>query len=757
MPARAASPAAIAALTIAFLSRSAFPQAPASQGSESPGPPTTQAAPTSAPSLDRVLEAARTYTFGQSRVPLAAVERAVHEAGNTEARGAIAAALAASLAAPGATAEYKAFVCRQLSVVCRPAEVPALATLLGDPDLSLAAREALERLPGDEAAAALRAALDRLEGAPLVGVITSVAARRDTAAVPALIPRLSSADPAVATAAAAALGEIGDPRGVEALRAAAPTAGVSVRPVVREALLRAADRLRVAGQPAAAEAIYREFLQTRAPDHVQEAAFRGLLACPSAGPDKLALTALHSPDAVQQVVAVDYMRRSGNRALAAPLCQALPRLAAPARMAALATLAEWGDRSTVPNIILCVASQERCVRIAAYAALVQLGDGKSVSLLARLAARASGEELAALRSSLVRLRGQDVEPALLDLLRWGMPAVRREAVIALRDRQARAAVPALVTATGDADARVRSAALEAVATLGDVQTIPPLIEALKRCADPQQRAEAEAALASIAERAPTADEGLAPVWAAWAAADEPLRISLLAAAGRVGGATALQNVRAALKDESEAVRKATLRTLADWRDTAALPDLLELARTSSDARTRICALRGIATVAGRAAGGTVEELVGALRNALALAERPEERAALCAALGRVHVPAALQVAQDQLATKAGVDEAALAAVQIARAIPATPAAPEVRAVLEHVLATCEHSYVREQAALLLRDIESAGVVVPVGATAPLPATTPAPATAAPAHAAPPAPPAPAQGMAAPSTQSGGSP
>jgi len=53
-----------------------------------------------------------------------------------------------------ATTDCKKFICRQLSLIGSGAEVPVLARLLDDKDLSFAARFALERIPGPEAVAA---------------------------------------------------------------------------------------------------------------------------------------------------------------------------------------------------------------------------------------------------------------------------------------------------------------------------------------------------------------------------------------------------------------------------------------------------------------------------------------------------------------------------------------------------------------------------------------------------------------------------
>ena len=58
--------------------------------------------------------------------------------------------------------------------------------MLLKPDTSQMARYVLEQIPGEAAAAALRVGLDGLQGKLLLGVINSLGARKDAAAVPAL-------------------------------------------------------------------------------------------------------------------------------------------------------------------------------------------------------------------------------------------------------------------------------------------------------------------------------------------------------------------------------------------------------------------------------------------------------------------------------------------------------------------------------------------------------------------------------------------
>lgn len=119
--------------------------------------------------------------------------------------------LTALLQDPGASVYARAKACQRLAVVGDKSAVPALAPLLGDAQLSLYARTALETMPDRSADEALRAALGKLQGKLLAGVINSIGKRRDRSALGALEKLRHNADADVASSANAALARIRPP------------------------------------------------------------------------------------------------------------------------------------------------------------------------------------------------------------------------------------------------------------------------------------------------------------------------------------------------------------------------------------------------------------------------------------------------------------------------------------------------------------------------------------------------------------------
>ena len=101
-----------------------------------------------------------------------------------------------------------------------PATLAVLAPMLADSTRIDYARLALDRVPGESVDALYLAALPQATGRNRLALIQSAGSRGLTAAVPLLAPWLNDADPALATATAQALGRIGGSAALAALDSA---------------------------------------------------------------------------------------------------------------------------------------------------------------------------------------------------------------------------------------------------------------------------------------------------------------------------------------------------------------------------------------------------------------------------------------------------------------------------------------------------------------------------------------------------------
>jgi len=497
------------------------------------------------------LPAIAKYAFGQDRAALARVEAWVRHVTTAPAsRKALAAKLSAMLGPEAdTTSDCKKFVCGQLSLIGSAAEVPALAGLLDDKDLSLAARSALERIPGKAASAALRQAMTRSRAPVLIGLINTLGERRDADAVDAVARHLVNNDAAVAAAAVDALGKIGGLAAVKALSDVRATLPAGLQVKRDNALIACAAGLARSGKITEAEAIYREMSALDKPVHVRIAAFSGRLTCSKNKRQALLLAALKGKDRAVRSAAIGGFRATAGSALTKAFAEKLSTSPPDLQVQLLVALSDRGDRTALPAVTRAVETSNRDVRRAALAALGPLGDAATLQLLAGLVAKSSGTEQRIIRKSLARLHGTGIDAAMVGLMEKAEAPVRVELITALSARNARSAIPALLRAAKDSDPKVRAAAVKALGVLGDVQTCRALIRLLgdKTLAESDSR-RIEDALTALCRRGGRGGPAVDAVVAAMPGVGVPQRRALLRVLGRAGDVKALEAVLVQLDD-----------------------------------------------------------------------------------------------------------------------------------------------------------------------------------------------------------------
>jgi hypothetical protein len=233
--------------------------------------------PTPLPTLEQSFEALKGYKPADDPTVLIPIDQAVMGVhGNPGAHAALEQRLGGYLGASYSSVT-RSFVCRELAVIGSAASVPALAPLLLDGELSVFARYALERIPGPEADRALRDAIGKSRGRTRVGIINSVAVRRDARSV-SLLVKAATEEPEMTAAAAKALGEIATTESAKALEAFRGKGTLAQRLAVADAFLICAERFIASGERAQAVKLLDPLTDSSQPAHVRLAANRALSA-----------------------------------------------------------------------------------------------------------------------------------------------------------------------------------------------------------------------------------------------------------------------------------------------------------------------------------------------------------------------------------------------------------------------------------------------------------------------------------------------
>jgi hypothetical protein len=191
------------------------------------------------------------------------------------------------------------------------------------------------------------------------------------------------------------------------------------------------------------------------------------------------------------------------------------------------------------------------------------------------------------------------------------------------------------------------------------------------------------------------------ICAAMPAAHGEAKLALLRTLRLTGGAKALQTIEAAIADSNPQVKDAALLALCDWPTPDALPLIAGLAKRPPTATIKILALRGLVSLVPQADAPDAKKFA-LLSDAMALADRDEEKQLVFSALGNVPTADALALAASYLDNPVLKEEACLAAVAIAEKLPHGHVA-QVTAAMKQVAKTTANKKLAARANSIARE------------------------------------------------------
>ena len=281
---------------------------------------------------------------------------------------------------------------------------------------------------------------------------------------------------------------------------------------------------------------------------------------------------------------------SGDPRGVQPLIEALRDSDRAVRTAATSALTSIGEPAVI-DLGNCLRDSDLSVQEAAASILSSIADDRVVDVL--LSALVSEDWVVRMHASkaIGRLASPQAVGTLVLLLQDRVPAVRDEAMVALKNIGEQAIIP-LVTSLKDKNWRTRLKATEALGVLGSKTAVQPLIEMVQSDPDTAVRQDAIQALGNIGD--PSAVEQLLGVL------NEPrLQVQAVEALGKIGDSRALPTLmkfvtlldptryegRAPVCEDERyeqdlAVVESAIKALARLKDEQAIPVLINALRST---------------------------------------------------------------------------------------------------------------------------------------------------------------------------------
>ena len=569
----------------------------------------------------------------------------------------------------------KALACKQLAVHGSAASVPVLAPLLSDERFASWARIPLEVIPGEEADAAFRDAASNLSGRLLIGTLNSIGVRRDAAAVDVLKGRLANEDADISTAAAVALGRIGNKPAAEVLKASLENGAESIRAAAADGAVLCAEHLHRAGKSEMAVAIYDQVRHADVPKQRVIEATRGAILARGEDGIPLLVEQLQSPDPDLYAIGLFTAREVSG----APATEALVNLLqdiAPQRQAALLlVLADRGDRDALPTVMQFALDGPSDSRLASIRTLERLGDVSCVQALLDISTEDEPGLSAAAKTAIEKIADDRVDADLVGRLAKSEGKIKRSVIEVIGKRRIEAYAD-LRTAAEDSDGETRRAALLALGSTIELQNLDFLIDQVVAPTHTPDTKAAATALRDASVRMHEREACAAQLSTALAKGSTEAKQTILKILGEMQGAKALETLGKTAREGSPVLQDTSSRLLGEWMTVDASTELIKLAKQPGPYQVR--ALRGYLRLA-RQFLMPAEQRTQMCRTALATAKRDEERKLALSVLQRYASVANLKVAAEVVKMPSLKEDAVNTVRAIANKVGADK--PEVKDVL----------------------------------------------------------------------------
>jgi len=504
-----------------------------------------------------------------------------------------------AIQSPGDTG-IKAFFIRQLQLIGKKESIKPLNRLLSDPVLFEPAAQALVAIGSSEAEKTILKSLRTESGFNRVTLIKALGELRSKRAVKNILKYAVSRDKNVRQAALFALANIGDPAAQAVLSRTDLASSSYERAQAPSLYLLYAKRLAESGHKSQSNRIARDLITYYTIPTEGHIACSALdLLVHNKGDQSLSdlHDAMNSPNDDLRGQALDLASHiPGQKATKAWILKAF--LSSPkVRAEIISMLGERKDPFAVDFLTEALRSRDRTVRLAAIPALTLLAGDKALPSLISNLVSDDTDEIAALKTALLMIPGDQVVPAAVKTLNKVPPYSQAALIEIITDKLAVEHKDLVFSFTENEDKDVRSTALTGLISLSGPEDIPRLLQLFRESDQISETTLILDAIAASANRDENIHTRSDTVLSELQISEGKKRADLLKLLPRIGGEKLLQAIRSNLNSEDIKVQTAAVVALSRWPTIDAAGDLLNVSRNFDSRKFVYLAVQGYVRLA----------------------------------------------------------------------------------------------------------------------------------------------------------------
>jgi HEAT repeat protein len=336
---------------------------------------------------------------------------------------------------------------------------------------------------------------------------------------------------------------------------------------------------------------------------------------------------LSDDDKEMRAVGLEQVRKAKQgEAATQGFAAALPKLSPDAQVGLLKALAARGDKSAHDGVLaLLDSTKDVNVRVAAVEALGDLGTAADLSKVLSYLAKGTNQEMAAARTSLVRLRSETVGGLIAAEIAKASATTKVALIEILTTRRALDTLPTIVEAAVSFQPDIRAAAMVSLGEIAGPEQIGGMVTGILKSTKGRERTAAEKQLLLVTARIKDPSKRDLLLLLAIRVHPLPQKLEMLSTLGRVGGPLARKVVEAAIRSQNADLHALGIEAICNWPDASVAERLLQLAVSDTHDLHRSAVLRTIMRIAPLSDGRSDAERLALLKRAMSMSRTVRDR------------------------------------------------------------------------------------------------------------------------------------